>query len=125
MGRLLATLVRQLGDLDLAEEVASGTVTTALARWPVDGVPSWPAAWLLTVARRRAVDLLRRDRAYAARLALLAVDVDRAEPPRVELDGPDTPDVPDERAGCGGTARAVARGASRRLPDLHRGVRGE
>jgi len=93
-GRLLAALVRQLGDLDLAEEVASDAVATALQRWPLDGVPSRPAAWLLTVARRRAVDILRRDRAYAARLALLQVDVDRAEPLRAELSDDD---VPDER----------------------------
>lgn len=96
-GRLLAALVRQLGDLDLAEEVASDAVATALARWPVDGVPSRPAAWLLTVARRRAVDVLRRDRAYAARLALLQVDADRTEPPRVEPAGDGDADVPDER----------------------------
>jgi RNA polymerase sigma-70 factor, ECF subfamily len=83
-GRLLAALVRQLGDLDLAEEVASDAVATALQRWPVDGVPTRPAAWLLTVARRRAVDVLRRDRAYAARLALLQVEADRAEPPRTD-----------------------------------------
>jgi RNA polymerase sigma-70 factor, ECF subfamily len=93
-GRLLATLVRQLGDLDLAEEVASDAVASALQHWPVDGVPTRPAAWLLTVARRRAVDLLRRDRAYAARLALLQVEADCAEPARMDTeDG----EVPDER----------------------------
>jgi RNA polymerase sigma-70 factor, ECF subfamily len=95
-GRLLAALVRQLGDLDLAEEVASDAVATALQRWPVDGVPNRPAAWLLTVARRRAVDILRRDQAYAARVALLQVEVQRAEPPRADvITGED--DVPDER----------------------------
>jgi RNA polymerase sigma-70 factor, ECF subfamily len=94
-GRLLAALVRQLGDLDLAEEVASDAVATALQRWPLDGVPNRPAAWLLTVARRRAVDVLRRDRAYAARLALLTVEADRAEPPHEGLAVDD--DVPDER----------------------------
>jgi RNA polymerase sigma-70 factor, ECF subfamily len=94
-GRLLAALVRQLGDLDLAEEVASDAVATALHRWPIDGVPTRPAAWLLTVARRRAVDVLRRDRTYAARLALLQVEADRAEPPREDISGDD--DVPDER----------------------------
>jgi RNA polymerase sigma-70 factor (ECF subfamily) len=93
-GRLLATLVRQLGDLDLTEEVASDAVASALQHWPNDGVPTRPAAWLLTVARRRAVDLLRRDRAYAARLALLQVEADRAEP--AQLDTEDG-DVPDER----------------------------
>ena len=94
-GRLLAALVRQLGDLDLAEEVASDAVATALQRWPVDGVPGRPAAWLLTVARRRAVDVLRRDRTYAARLALLQVEADRAEAPRPDI--ADEDDVPDER----------------------------
>jgi RNA polymerase sigma-70 factor (ECF subfamily) len=98
-GRLLATLVRQWGDLDLAEEVASDAVASALQHWPVDGVPTRPAAWLLTVARRRAVDLLRRDRAYAARLVLLQVEADRAEPgqrdsPQLETDDCE---VPDER----------------------------
>ncbi|MGA9312976.1 MAG: sigma factor, partial [Pseudonocardiaceae bacterium] len=83
-GRLLATLVRQWGDLDLAEEVAADAVASALQHWPVDGVPTRPAAWLLTVARRRAVDLLRRDRAYAARLALLQVEADRAEPAQLD-----------------------------------------
>jgi RNA polymerase sigma-70 factor, ECF subfamily len=95
-GRLLAALVRQLGDLDLAEEVASDAVATALQRWPEEGVPSRPAAWLLTVARRRAIDVLRRDRAYAARLALLQVDVERAEPARADVIA-DADDVPDER----------------------------
>ena len=94
-GRLLAALVRQLGDLDLAEEVASDAVAMALQRWPADGVPSRPTAWLLTVARRKAVDVLRRDRVYAARLALLQVDADRAESPRP--DGATAEDVPDER----------------------------
>ncbi|MEU4402857.1 sigma factor, partial [Micromonospora orduensis] len=55
-GRLLASLVHRFGDLDLAEEVASEAIEAALVRWPVDGVPSRPGAWLLTTARRRAVD---------------------------------------------------------------------
>ncbi|HEX5349222.1 MAG TPA: RNA polymerase sigma factor [Pseudonocardiaceae bacterium] len=98
-GRLLATLVRQWGDLDLAEEVASDAVASALQHWPVDGVPTRPAAWLLTVARRRAVDLLRRDRAYASRLALLQVEADRAEPAQLDSAQLETDDgeVPDER----------------------------
>ena len=76
-GRLLATLVRQFGDLDLAEEVASDAVAVALERWPVDGVPTKPAAWLLTTARRKAVDRLRRDKAYAARLAVMQAEAER------------------------------------------------
>lgn len=79
-GRLLAALVRRFGDLDLAEEVASEAIEAALLRWPSGGVPPNPGAWLMTTARRRAVDRLRRDRAYAARLAILQVEADRAAP---------------------------------------------
>ncbi|WP_433303817.1 RNA polymerase sigma factor [Actinoplanes sp. CA-030573] len=93
-GRLLATLVRTLGDLDLAEEVAADAVAAALQRWPRDGVPNRPAAWLLTTARHRAVDLLRRDRVLAAKLALLQVEADRYQPPPPASD-PD--EMPDER----------------------------
>lgn len=78
-GRLLATLVRWLGDFDLAEEVAADAVATAVERWPAEGVPDRPAAWLLTTARRRAVDLLRRRRIYATKLAILKVEAERAE----------------------------------------------
>jgi RNA polymerase sigma-70 factor, ECF subfamily len=93
-GRLLAALARRFGDLDLAEEVASEAVEAALAHWPVDGVPPKPGAWLMTTARRKAVDRLRRNRAYAARLAVLQVDADRAATaPPADVEG----DLPDER----------------------------
>lgn len=96
-GRLLATLVRWLGDLDLAEEVAADALATALERWPVEGVPERPAAWLLTTARRRAVDLLRRRQAYAAKLAVLAVETQRAEDARVSAPAADPDPVGDDR----------------------------
>jgi RNA polymerase sigma-70 factor (ECF subfamily) len=89
-GRLLAALVRRFGDLDLAEEVTADAVEAALTHWPVDGVPPRPGAWLMTTARRKAVDRLRRDQVRAARLAVLQVEADRAGPP-VE-DGDDLPD---------------------------------
>jgi RNA polymerase sigma-70 factor (ECF subfamily) len=73
-GRLLAMLVRQFGELDLAEDAASDAIEAALERWPIDGVPATPVAWLLTTARRKAVDRLRRDKAYAARLAIMQVE---------------------------------------------------
>ncbi|MFE3399878.1 RNA polymerase sigma factor [Streptomyces anulatus] len=79
-GLLLASLVRRFGDLDLAEEVTSEAIEAALRHWPAEGVPARPGAWLLTTARRKAVDRLRRDQAYAARLAVLAADAERAEP---------------------------------------------
>ncbi|MHA4849497.1 RNA polymerase sigma factor [Rhodococcus sp. MSC1_016] len=93
-GRLLASLVRRFGDLDLAEEVSSEAIEAALVHWPVQGVPAKPGAWLLTTARRRAVDRLRRDKSYAARLAVLQVEADRADPVApVEVGS----DLPDER----------------------------
>ena len=92
-GRLLAALARRFGDLDLAEEVTSEAIEAALVSWPVDGVPPKPGAWLMTTARRRAIDRLRRDQAYAARLAILQSEADRAAPAT-----PVPPDdLPDER----------------------------
>lgn len=94
-GLLLATLVRQFGDLDLAEEVASEAVAAALEHWPVDGVPTRPGAWLLTTARRKAVDRLRRDKTYAARIAVLQAEADRDQQATFIDDGDG--DVPDDR----------------------------
>jgi RNA polymerase sigma-70 factor, ECF subfamily len=94
-GRLLAALVSRFGDLDLAEEVTSEAIEAALTHWPVDGVPERPGAWLLTTARRRAVNRLKRDRTYAARLAILQVDADRAAPASPPADA--GVDLPDER----------------------------
>ncbi|MBI4933303.1 MAG: sigma-70 family RNA polymerase sigma factor [Actinobacteria bacterium] len=60
-GRVLATLVRLTGDITLAEDAVQDAVEQALRRWPIDGVPDNPGAWLTTVARRRALDVLRRE----------------------------------------------------------------
>lgn len=92
-GRLLAALVHRFGDLDLAEEVASEALEAALVHWPVDGVPERPGAWLLTTARRKALDRVRRDRVYATRLAELAIDTERRATP----EPPDTGQLPDDR----------------------------
>ncbi|MEW1843266.1 DUF6596 domain-containing protein [Nonomuraea angiospora] len=92
-GRLLAALVRRFGDLDLAEEVTSDAIEAALRHWPVEGVPPKPGAWLMTTARRKAVDRLRRDQAFAARLAILQVEAERAAPaPPADADGGELPD---------------------------------
>ncbi|MBW3705261.1 RNA polymerase sigma factor, partial [Streptomyces griseus] len=101
-GLLLASLVRRFGDLDLAEEVTSEAIEAALRHWPAEGVPARPGAWLLTTARRRVVDRLRRDRAYAARLAVLRADAERAEGQGVEggtraAGAATIGDLPDER----------------------------
>lgn len=90
--RLLAILAARFGDLDLAEEIASEAIEAALAHWPVDGVPRQPLAWLVTTARRKAVDRLRRDAAAGRRLAALAVEADRAGPVPAAEPGDDLPD---------------------------------
>ncbi|TDC61103.1 RNA polymerase sigma factor [Actinomadura sp. GC306] len=70
-GRLTASLVRVLGDFAAAEDLVQDAVEIALRRWPVDGIPEHPDAWLLTTARRRGIDLLRRQAAYRDKLARL------------------------------------------------------
>ncbi|MDR7276105.1 RNA polymerase sigma factor [Catenuloplanes atrovinosus] len=67
--RIVAALVRVVRDVGLAEELAQDALVTALERWPVDGVPDNPGAWLMTVARRRAIDHVRRSRAEGRALA--------------------------------------------------------
>ncbi len=61
-GRVVATLIRVLGDFDLAEEATQEAFTAALERWPKTGVPANPAAWITTTARNRAIDRVRRER---------------------------------------------------------------
>jgi RNA polymerase sigma-70 factor, ECF subfamily len=72
-GRVLATLIRMTGDWDLAEECAQDAFAVALERWPRDGVPRRPGAWLTTTARNRALDRFRRGATEAAKLQELAV----------------------------------------------------
>ena len=69
--RLVATLVRDLRDLELAEDCAQEAFAEAARRWETDGVPGRPGGWLLTTARRRAIDRIRRDRRYDDKLVLL------------------------------------------------------
>jgi RNA polymerase sigma factor (sigma-70 family) len=71
-GRLTASLVRLIGDFDLAEEMVSEAVAEALARWPRDGVPERPGAWLLVTARHRALDRIRREKRYHGKLEAVA-----------------------------------------------------
>ncbi|MEX1072924.1 MAG: sigma-70 family RNA polymerase sigma factor [Chloroflexota bacterium] len=79
--RLVASLVRILGDWDLAEELVQEAAVAALEHWPVDGLPPKPGAWLMTTARRRAVDRLRRDARYRQRLTQLGEEADQMERP--------------------------------------------
>jgi RNA polymerase sigma-70 factor, ECF subfamily len=79
-GRIVATLIRMTGDWDLAEECAQDAFTAALARWPADGLPDRPGAWLTTTARNRALDKLRRSKTEAAKLKEVAMLAEPAEP---------------------------------------------
>ncbi|MEX1173655.1 MAG: RNA polymerase sigma factor [Chloroflexota bacterium] len=73
-GRAVATLIRVLGDFDLAEEVVQEAFITALETWPTRGVPRNPAAWITTTARHRAIDRLRRRRRLREKTEALARD---------------------------------------------------
>jgi RNA polymerase sigma-70 factor (ECF subfamily) len=86
-GRLTAALVRILGDWDVAEELVQDAAVAALEHWPADGVPDNPGAWLMTAARRRAVDRLRRQARYRERLTLLTQEAERMDRP-METGGP-------------------------------------
>ena len=66
-GRVLANLIGFLGYFELAEEAAQEAFAVAAERWPRDGVPDSPRAWLVTTARNRAIDRIRRERTLAAR----------------------------------------------------------
>ena len=71
--RIVASLIRTTGDWDLAEDAVADATERALRRWPEDGVPDNPSAWLTTTARRRAIDLLRRADTERAKLAEVAL----------------------------------------------------
>jgi RNA polymerase sigma-70 factor (ECF subfamily) len=88
-GQVVATLIRVTGDWDLAEECAQDAFALALRRWPRDGIPRRPGAWLTTTARNRAVDRLRREAVGAAKLREVAALSHEPEP----TDGT----VPDDR----------------------------
>ena len=72
-GQAVATLIRVLGDFDLAEEAVQEAFLVAAQRWPTAGVPDRPGAWIITTARNKAIDRLRRERGLAERRATLAL----------------------------------------------------
>ncbi len=84
-GHVVATLIRMTGNWDLAEECAQDAFAAALARWPTDGVPDRPGAWLTTTARNRALDRLRRSKTEAVKLQEVAA-----------MSVPDEPASPDD-----------------------------
>jgi len=89
-GRVLAALISFLGDFEVAEEATQEAFAVAAERWPRDGTPANPRAWLVTTARNRAIDRIRRDRTLAAKTRLLDV-------PEAKEDAMDETTIPDER----------------------------
>jgi RNA polymerase sigma-70 factor, ECF subfamily len=85
-GRVVAVLIRDLRDVELAEDALGDALAAALVAWPRQGVPEKPGAWLTTTARRKAIDRIRRER----RLEELLTELENDEPPEEE-------GIPDER----------------------------
>ncbi|UYV39376.1 hypothetical protein N4R57_10455 [Rhodobacteraceae bacterium D3-12] len=95
-GRLLAALIRQLRDFQLAEDVLQDAMEAALGQWDRGGVPDNPRGWLLQVARRRAIDRIRRSKVLSRKtdeMAVLMAGQDAGHAP----DAPDAEEIPDER----------------------------
>jgi RNA polymerase sigma-70 factor (ECF subfamily) len=88
---VLAATVRVTRDLDTAEEAVQDAYVQALRTWPREGVPDRPGAWLTTVARRNALNMLRRQRTLEAKLPL------PLEPEDTEMPAPDADTIPDDR----------------------------
>ncbi|MCB8962117.1 MAG: RNA polymerase sigma factor [Ardenticatenales bacterium] len=91
-GRVLATLISQCGDFDLAEDALQEALVIALEQWPRQGTPRQPGAWLTTIARRRLIDRLRRQKTAVAKQPDLAQQLPQPDQPEFEMDI-----FPDER----------------------------
>ena len=93
-GRIVATLIRLIGDFDLAEECAQEAFAAAVDQWKTSGVPDAPRAWIIQTARHKAIDRIRRQGRYAEKLALYTKS--GMAPEAVEPDY-DTGEIPDDR----------------------------
>jgi len=93
-GRIVATLIRLVGDFDVAEDAAQEAFTTAVDQWPVSGVPEFPRAWLIQTARHKAIDRIRRRTRFVEKMDVYAADalVDTVEPHDF-----DPNEIPDDR----------------------------
>src|SRR5207249_10514882 len=76
-GRIVATLIRLVGDFDVAEEAAQEAFATAVDQWPVSGVPDVPRAWIIQTARHKAIDRIRRRARFAEKLDAYARSEER------------------------------------------------
>ena len=95
-GRIVATLIRQVGDFDLAEEAVQEAFTAALDQWPAAGIPDSPAAWIIQTARHKAIDRIRRQANFAQKLESHAVELTLFGEPSRESDY-DPGVIPDDR----------------------------
>ncbi|WP_095046791.1 RNA polymerase sigma factor [Streptomyces sp. WM6386] len=90
--RIIAGVTRIVRDVGIAEELAQDALVAALEQWPRDGVPGNPGAWLMTTARRRAVDLVRRRENYARKLQEIGRSLETTAPPEEPADPEDIGD---------------------------------
>lgn len=88
-GRAVAAVTRAVGDLDLAEESVQDAFTKALEKWPTDGLPRDPLAWIVTVARNRSVDVVRRERSFIDRAGRIALPEEVMDDISLDVDIPD------------------------------------
>ncbi len=99
-GRLTAALVKSFGDFDLAEECVQDALVAALEHWPQEGVPDNPGAWLMTTARRKGIDRLRREKRYQEKVAELENTSDQNIASSMgghAVQSASNPSMPDER----------------------------
>jgi RNA polymerase sigma-70 factor (ECF subfamily) len=92
-GRVVATLIRHVGDFDLAEEAAQEAFAAAVDQWPSSGVPDVPRAWIIQTARHKAIDRIRREARFADKLDAYAAE----SPQMVEERDYDPDEIPDDR----------------------------
>jgi RNA polymerase sigma-70 factor, ECF subfamily len=97
-GRVLSTLIRLLGDFDLAEEMLQEAYAVALEKWPSEGEPSNPRAWLISTARHKAIDRIRRDQRWEVKRQEIAKTAPISVPPAAESEVDATDDMfPDDQ----------------------------
>ncbi|HKH42050.1 MAG TPA: RNA polymerase sigma factor [Solirubrobacterales bacterium] len=95
-GRAVASLIRVLGDFDAAEDAVQEAFVVALERWPRDGIPRNPGAWITRVARNKAIDRLRRARTFQVKKEILE-GLERLAPDTEEMDEEQEAELPDDR----------------------------
>src|SRR6266700_5663127 len=92
-GRIVAALIRLVGDFEVAEEAAQEAFTAGVNQWRISGVPDFPRAWIIQTARHKAIDLIRRRVRFNEKVNLYAADLSEAtEDPEY-----DTTEIPDDR----------------------------